>query len=188
MYDALDLWETVRNRVIAREKSRAFLFIHPCYTTFPQVYRCFPLPLRLPLCQYIVMVCIYCGHETQVTNSRHQKRVNQVWRRRKCVQCGAIFSTLEGANTSQALSVQQKNGLEPFSRDTLFISVYDSLRHRNSALADATALTATIISTVTPLAENAVIDRDVLTTVATTVIERFDTVAATHYRAFHPVN
>ena len=132
------------------------------------------------------MVCIYCGSDTQVTNSRHQKRLNQVWRRRKCSNCGAIFSTAEGANTSQALSVQKKNGLEPFSRDTLFISVYDSLRHRKTVLNDATALTGTIISTLTPLADNASIDRDVIVTVTTTVLQRFDKPAATHYQAFHP--
>ena len=132
------------------------------------------------------MVCIYCGSGTQVINSRHQKRVNQVWRRRKCIKCGAIFSTIESADTSQALSIQKKNGLEPFSRDQLFISVYDSLRHRKTAQEDATALTATIMSTAIPLAEAGKLDRDVLTTVAATVLDRFDKVAATHYRAFHP--
>jgi transcriptional repressor NrdR len=133
------------------------------------------------------MVCIYCGHDTQVTNSRHQKRLNQVWRRRKCTYCGAIFSTTEGANTSQALSVQKNNGLEPFSRDKLFVSVYDSLRHRKTVLDDATALTGTIISTLTPLAEGAAIDRDVVITVTTTVLQRFDKPAASHYQAFHPI-
>jgi transcriptional repressor NrdR len=133
------------------------------------------------------MVCIYCGHETQVTNSRHQKRLNQVWRRRKCTFCGAIFSTTEGANTSQALSIQKNNGLEPFSRDKLFVSVYDSLRHRKTVLDDATALTGTIISTLTPLADEAAIDRDVVVTVTTTVLQRFDKPAATHYQAFHPL-
>jgi transcriptional repressor NrdR len=156
--------------------------------TYPRFTHGFPLPNSLALCQYIVMVCVYCGSDTQVTNSRHQKRANQVWRRRKCTSCGAIFSTLEGIDTSQALSVQKKNGLEPFSRDTLLITVYDSLRHRKTALRDATALTATIISTLTPLADNAVIDRDVVATVTATVLQRFDKPAATHYRAFHPVS
>lgn len=133
------------------------------------------------------MKCIYCGSDTHVTNSRHQKRLNQVWRRRKCLNCAAIFSTAEGTNTSQALSVNKKNGLEPFSRDTLFISVYDSLRHRKTVLDDATALTSTIISTITPLADNASIDRDVIVTVTTTVLQRFDKPAASHYQAFHPV-
>lgn len=132
------------------------------------------------------MLCVYCGSDTQVTNSRHQKRLNQVWRRRKCLNCGAIFSTLEGANTSQALSVLKKNGLEPFSRDTLFISVYDSLRHRKTVLDDATALTSTIISRLTPLVEDASIDRDVIVTVTTTVLQRFDKPAASHYQAYHP--
>lgn len=131
------------------------------------------------------MVCVYCGHETQVTNSRHQKRANQVWRRRKCVDCGAIFSTTEGVDTSQALSVQKKNGLEPFSRDTLLVSVYDSLRHRKTALQDATALTSTILNALMPLADKAVLDRDVVVTVTAAILDRFDKPAATSYRAFH---
>lgn len=133
------------------------------------------------------MVCVYCGHETQVTNSRHQKRANQVWRRRKCLSCDAIFSTNEGVDSSQALSVQRNKSLEPFSRDQLFVSIYDSLKHRKSALSDATGLTTTVLSTIYPLTQNATIDRDAIVTVATTVLERFDRVAATHYNAFHPL-
>jgi transcriptional regulator NrdR family protein len=83
--------------------------------------------------------------------------------------------------------VQKNNGLEPFSRDKLFVSVYDSLRHRKTVLDDATALTGTIISTLTPLAEGAAIDRDVVITVTTTVLQRFDKPAASHYQAFHPI-
>jgi hypothetical protein len=66
------------------------------------------------------------------------------------------------------------------------MSVYDSLRHRKSALADATSLTATIISNVYDLADNGVVERDAIITVTTAVLDRFDKVAAVHYRAFHP--
>lgn len=132
------------------------------------------------------MVCLYCGQNTQVTNSRHQKRLNQIWRRRKCISCGAIFTTTEVVDLGGALRVHKTAGLEPFSRDTLLLSLYESLKHRKSAIQDATALTSTVISTLHPLAEDTVIDRDVITTVSTSVLERFDKVAATHYAAFHP--
>lgn len=133
------------------------------------------------------MVCIYCNGSTQVTNSRPQKRTNTVWRRRQCLQCKTVFSTIEAADTSLSITVRKNKQLEPFLRDHLFISVYDSLRHRKSALADATSLTNTMLTTIYQLAEAAVIDRDVIVTVCATVLERFDTIAATHYRAFHPV-
>lgn len=134
------------------------------------------------------MVCIYCSSATQVTNSRHQKRANQVWRRRKCVNCGAIFSTTEVADSSQALSVNIDKSIQPFSRDILFISLYDSLKHRKDAMRDASALTTTIVSMLYPLADEAVVERDVVATISYTVLERFDKVAATHYKAFHPAN
>lgn len=135
----------------------------------------------------IDMVCVYCSSETSVANSRHQKRANHVWRRRKCGNCGAIFTTTEVVDDAQALSVNRLGHLEPFSRDNLFVTVYDSLKHRKSALDDAKALTATIMSNVYAIAEDATVERDAIVTVATAVLERFDSVAATHYRAFHPL-
>jgi transcriptional repressor NrdR len=132
------------------------------------------------------MVCIYCRHETQVVNSRHQKKANQVWRRRRCVECSAVFSTLEAPDTTQALRVMKSTGLEPFSRDNLLLSIYDSLKHRKTAMSDATALTSTVIIQLFPLIKQAVVDREEIVQVTSEVLRRFDKVAATHYRAFHP--
>lgn len=134
------------------------------------------------------MVCIYCGSETNVTNSRHQKRLNHVWRRRKCQVCKAIFSTTESADAVSALRINSVGNLQPFLRDNLLLSVYDSLRHRKSALMDATSLTATIVSNMYDLADNGVIERDAVVTVTGAVLERFDKVAAIHYKAFHPLD
>ena len=133
------------------------------------------------------MVCVYCGSETQVTNSRHQKRLNHIWRRRKCVFCKAVFTTTESADAVSALRIRSSDSLEPFLRDNLLMSVYDSLRHRKSALTDATDLTATILSNVYDLADNGVVEREAIVAVTATVLERFDKVAATHYKAFHPI-
>lgn len=134
------------------------------------------------------MVCIYCGNETKVTNSRHQKRANNVWRRRQCLGCNTVFSTIEAPDMKLSITVKKPNGgLEPFLRDQLFVSVYDSLKHRKSALADATQLTDTVLSSLYAMAESSVLERDVIVTIVTTVLERFDSTAATHYKAFHPV-
>lgn len=132
------------------------------------------------------MVCIYCGGNTQVTNSRPQKRMNAVWRRRQCKQCQAIFTTTEAADLTLGWRVQNDTALEPFSRDNLFTSVYESLKHRKTALNDASSLTDTIISRCLPKVSHATLLRTDLVTQAAQVLERFDGVAATHYRAFHP--
>jgi len=135
------------------------------------------------------MVCIYCGSETKVTNSRHQRRANNVWRRRQCVSCNTVFSTIESPDIELSITIRQSNGrLEPFLRDKLLVSVYDSLKHRKSALTDATALTATIVTRAYELADQALIERDALVEITYVVLERFDTVAATHYQAYHPIS
>jgi transcriptional regulator NrdR family protein len=132
------------------------------------------------------MVCVYCGSATSVVNSRPQKRANQVWRRRKCQQCQAVFTSIEAIDATQALRLRRKMRFEPFSRDALLLSIYDSLRHRSTATTDATALTTTVLNIVFPLASDAVLERDVLVEATGQILERFDAVAATHYRAFHP--
>ena len=133
------------------------------------------------------MVCIYCGSATHVINSRHQKRANQTWRRRKCPHCKAIFTTIEAVDTTLALSLRRKTRLEPFSRDTLLLSVYDSLRHRPSASSDATGLTATAMGLLYPLATDGVLEREAVVELVGQILERFDQAASSHYLAFHPL-
>lgn len=133
------------------------------------------------------MVCIYCGSSTQVINSRHQKRANHIWRRRQCVNCAAIFTTSEASDLLKSWSVKKGKQLEPFSRDKLFVSLYESLRHRKQATSDATALTDTVITRLYPLVTvGAVASTDIIE-VTSVVLKHFDQAAATHYRAFHPL-
>lgn len=134
------------------------------------------------------MVCVYCGSDTNVKNSRHQKRVNHVWRRRTCQVCDAVFTTIESPDLTQAFTVRRKTYLEPFARETLLISIYDSTRHRPNAIYDATALLNTIVSQLSIHMSTSVIERDALVQIVGTVLERFDTAAVTHYRAFHPLS
>lgn len=124
-----------------------------------------------------------------VTNSRPQKRSNSVWRRRKCVSCGATISTIEAIDYTQAWMVRRTMSkiitTVPFSRDALLISIYDSLRHRPNAIDDASALTKTIITRLEPFVIQATIDREHIISVSSKVLGNFDAVAATHYKAFH---
>jgi transcriptional repressor NrdR len=133
------------------------------------------------------MVCVYCGSTTRTVNSRHQKRLNQVWRRRRCTECGAIFTTLEAVDTNLALGLRSGTHFEPFSRDKLLLSVHDSLKHRKTALEDALALTGTIMSRLYPHVQDASLSREILIKTALDVLTHFDKAAATHYQAFHPI-
>lgn len=86
-----------------------------------------------------------------------------------------------------AVLLKRNKRSEPFSRDTLLLSIYDSLKHRQSASTDATALTGTVLSALYPLITNATLDRDDVAQQTSLVLKRFDPVAATHYQAFHPL-
>lgn len=131
------------------------------------------------------MVCVYCGGETQVSNSRAKKRSNQIWRRRQCLACRAIFSTTEVVDLPKAFAVLRNNELEPFSRDALLFSIYESLRHRKTAMGDSTALTETILGKLYDLSAQGVMEREVITEVSAAVLDRFDPVAGSLYRALH---
>jgi transcriptional repressor NrdR len=133
------------------------------------------------------MVCIYCGSSTQVTNSRLQKKANQVWRRRQCLECGNNFTTHEVAELGTSVVVQYSaRALHPFSRDALFASIYESCKHRPAAIADAGALTQTILGNLRDHIREGVLERDTIVAVALAVLERFDRSAATMYEAYHP--
>lgn len=131
------------------------------------------------------MVCIYCSGGTQVINSRLRKRRNTVWRRRRCLICATIFTTSESIELSQTILIQNKTAVEPFSRDRLFISIYESLKHRKSALLDASGLCDTIIQAILLKHENGSVQSSVIVAATLAVLERFDAAAATHYQAFH---
>lgn len=134
------------------------------------------------------MVCIYCGSETSVSNSRKQKRRNTVWRRRVCAQCHATVTTVEAVDLENALVITSDRRHEHFSRDKLFISIYESCKHRNDAQASATALTDTIITLLYPLITDASVTRSDIIKITTKVLHRYDEPAVVYYKAFHPFN
>ena len=80
-----------------------------------------------------------------------------------------------------------RNGLEPFSRDKMFLSVYDSCKHRNAAVDDATALAQIIVAQILNGQQNGIIRRRHVIETAHTALKRFDEAAATVYLAYHPL-
>ena len=134
------------------------------------------------------MVCIYCGHDTKVTNSRPRARNPSVWRRRQCLHCVAQFSSEELPDYAAAISIIGQDGrLYPFSRDRLFLSLYKSLGHRKDALASATELSRTVIGRLLrrKAAENGAIPMQALAKAAHATLKRYDPLAAHTYKAYH---
>lgn len=138
------------------------------------------------------MVCLYCGQELSVVNSRPQTSRNQTWRRRLCKACGAVFTSIEAIDLSKALIVAKraendvKTELCPFERDQLFISIYKSLQHRATAASDARGLCETVTAHIITQAEHGKIEAWTIARVTLNTLRHFDPVAATHYAAFHP--
>lgn len=131
------------------------------------------------------MVCIYCGEKTQTVNSRGNSKGHQVWRRRKCTNCNAVFTTDEQADLGLAIRVKTESSLQPFLYEKLYSDVYDSLTHRKTAYTDAKGLTATIISKLIPC-KSGVLETKEIKEAVFSVLNRFDKAAATHYQAHHP--
>lgn len=133
------------------------------------------------------MVCIYCGHDTRVINSRHQKRENHVWRRRQCVACHTIFTSEEAIELTGTIRVATPNSktLRPFSRDTLFLSIHRSLGHRQDATEAAGALCATIIGKLTQKNTGALLEAPTIAQITHVTLQHFDAAAAVSYAAYH---
>lgn len=129
------------------------------------------------------MNCPYCNHNTKVTNSRSRSKGTQKWRRRRCSSCSSIWTTHEVIDLSTSHKIKDFVGnFQPFSRDKLFISILDSLRHRKTALSDATALTDTIMARI--LAQKTpVLTTGDLSAISNTVITAFDKTAGAVYSA-----
>jgi transcriptional regulator NrdR family protein len=129
------------------------------------------------------MTCPFCTGESKVTNSRPSKKHPEIWRRRQCKSCLQIWTTREVVDLSLSHRIiTSQNHVEPFQRDKLFISIKDSCAHRKSALADASALTDTVLGRI--LTQNqATIDVDLLISLTAEIITRFDKTAGAVYRA-----
>jgi transcriptional regulator NrdR family protein len=81
--------------------------------------------------------------------------------------------------------ISNTGALTPFTRDKLLLSLYESCKHRKSALSDAGALTDTIIKKLLPHAQHGRVSRTLIIQTAQVALNRFDTAASTHYTAYH---
>jgi len=119
-------------------------------------------------------------------NSRLQKKSNTVWRRRKCLDCQGLFTTLESADYYTSLLFRRSEKYtEAFQRDKLFISIHESCKHRKQAVEAATALTDTVLGRIRTKIHDATVMREDLISVTADILKRYDKAAHTSYLAYH---
>ena len=118
-----------------------------------------------------------------------QSRLKQVWRRRVCINCDNIFTTIEKIDLERSMVVKAKDEtINPFIREKLLISISKSLGHRVDYVNDAIALTNTIIAKLQTDYKTPLLTRNNIIIVSEKVLKNFDSVATVHYKAYHKLN
>jgi transcriptional repressor NrdR len=132
------------------------------------------------------MVCVYCGGETKVTNSRWQKRNNQVWRRRQCLACGAVFTTHEQIELESALSVEYNGQSTAFLPDLLLKDLMLALKDRKDAYTASREVLGVIVRKLLSLPQKPLFEPQDISKSTAEVLKRFDKRAHLRYIADHP--
>ena len=78
------------------------------------------------------MECPFCKSEgkvsgTGVVNSRKTKDNDEVWRRRHCLECGEIFTTIERISYNSFFVVKRNLSRKRFTYEKLFSSVLNAI-------------------------------------------------------------
>lgn len=137
------------------------------------------------------MKCPYClSDKTTVYNSRPSKKLNQVWRRRQCLNCKKQFTTTELVDPSLVISITTKGAKKPtkYSRAKLLTSLLRSCDHRQNQEDDSLYLLETIEQSLLKLSSknNQTINTDQIKSTTTEILKRFDKVAAIKYSSYYP--
>ena len=161
-------------------------FIWAVFYIFSTIFLQYPLAFCIAACHHIDMFCINCFHKsTQVVNSRPHKKLPSIWRRRKCTNCGTVFSTSERPSLADNKSISLPGGSsEGFNSGKLIISIASAFTHApEKAKYDALWLAQTIEATLS--IEYTVITPEDIAAVTHQVLKQFDELAALQYAAKH---
>ncbi|HEY5268278.1 MAG TPA: hypothetical protein VII94_04040 [Candidatus Saccharimonadales bacterium] len=135
------------------------------------------------------MECYLCGHDTKVVNSRSQSRLKQVWRRRVCINCDYIFTTIEKIDLERSMLVKfSDDTIESFIKEKLLLSINDSLGHRNDHINEAISLTNTILAKLQSKYKTPMLEKNDIITTTEEVLKNFDKTAAVYYSAYHKID
>jgi transcriptional regulator NrdR family protein len=131
------------------------------------------------------MICPYRSSDSKVTNSRLQKRSNSVWRRRHCLNCGAIWTTVESMKGSITFKVLKDEDLVDFRPEILLISLYECLKHRKTPETDAQYIFETVVGNLQSLKEP-IFSTNLIATTCHKVLKNYDKLSADLYKTLHP--
>jgi len=132
------------------------------------------------------MNCPYCNNDTSVVNSRLQKRSNQVWRRRRCKACGAVFTTLEAVDLPKMLIVDSGGHSGTFLPDKLYTDVLLALQDRKDCYEAAREVTYTVTQELLKLPDKPLFKPEQISRAAGGVLAKLDRRAYLRYAAEHP--
>lgn len=131
------------------------------------------------------MICTNCFHKnTSVVNSRSPKKGHLVWRRRKCSNCGLVFTTIERPSLAHGIKIATDGSSESFNLGTLVISIAEAFTHapeegKRHALSLAETVETTLVSQLRQ------ITKEDIEAVTHQILKRFDELAALQYAAKH---
>lgn len=136
------------------------------------------------------MNCPFClSSKTTVYNSRPSKKLNQVWRRRQCLDCHKQFTTTEFVDLGLIIKVASKTSKRPsYNKALLLTSLLRACDHRPKQEDDSLYLLETIEQFLLKASsENEqIITTAQIKTTTLQVLNRFDKVAAVKYNSYHP--
>lgn len=130
------------------------------------------------------MKCPYCRYEdTEVFNSRATKFQTQIWRRRKCLSCGASFTTYEAPDLSFLRVIKKTGKKQRYSRAKLFAGIYGAFLSIPSKETTVDAVTETIESKLLDTRKKELTSTEVATIVLST-LKHFNTAAFVRFLAY----
>lgn len=133
------------------------------------------------------MVCIYCGNKTKVTNSRAQKTNLATWRRRECLKCHSVVTSIENISLEDAIRVEKRNqSLEPFWRDKIYLSICKAIDHLDNSAVTAMFLTNTVLRHLFKASKdiNPIIKSDYVSITVSKVLKNYNAAASIKYLSF----
>lgn len=132
------------------------------------------------------MFCINCFHKnTSVANSRPNKKQPQVWRRRKCPNCSAVFTTYERPSLAENKPIERSDGsVDTFNLGKLILSIAKAFTHAPAeAEYNALWLAQTVEDTLST--EHQTITSGDIEATTHQTLKQFDELAAMQYAAQH---
>lgn len=132
------------------------------------------------------MFCINCFHpSTSVTNSRPNKKQPQVWRRRSCTNCKAVFTTYERPSLADNKPITLADGTaDTFNLGRLILSISKAFTHSpNDAQYNALWLAQTVEDILST--ERETLSPEDIEAATHQTLKKFDELAAIQYAAQH---